>query len=68
MSDPFSDATDFAVNVVEIVTDPEFGFHCELTIAAILDRLAVQLRQTEATDAVEGLQNLARSIRCRVIA
>ena len=68
MTDPFTDAADFAGNVAEIVIDPEFGFHRDLTIAAILDRLAAYLRETEATEAIEGLQNLARSIRCRVMA
>lgn len=63
MSDPFTDATDFAQNVVEIITDPDFAFYRLLTFAALLDEIANAVTDIEAPSAIGHIKNLASEIR-----
>jgi hypothetical protein len=67
MSDPITDATEFARSVFEIIDDPDFAFHRLLTLAALLDEIAKALTDIESVDAIVRIKNLTHSIRRRAI-
>ena len=67
MSDPITDATDFARNVVDIITDPDFAFHRLLTLAALLDEIANALTDIEPAGSIAVVRGLVHDIRRRAI-
>ena len=67
MNDPFKDSTEFADNVIEIVTDPDFGFHRLLTVAALLDGIADFLAEIEPPETSAAMRSIVQRIRRRAI-
>jgi hypothetical protein len=63
MTDPKTNATEFARNVMEIITEPDFGFDRYLTFAALLSELADHFAGIGTQEEIAAIRLLASRIK-----